>query len=43
MKLHRYVDHRRLYIVGKDRHSYLSNIYLELGRHFTVYLRSVAI
>ena len=23
MKLHRYVDHQRLHIVGKDRHSYL--------------------
>ena len=43
MKLHRYVDHQRLHIVGKDRHSYLSNIYLELGRHITVYLSSVAI
>ena len=23
MKLHRYVDHQRLHIVGKDHHSYL--------------------
>ena len=26
MKLHRYVDHQRLHIVGKDRHSYLSRL-----------------
>ena len=28
MKLHRYVDHQRLHIVGKDRHSYLL-VYVE--------------
>ena len=26
MKLHRYVDHQRLHIVGKDRPSYLFQI-----------------
>ena len=28
MKLHRYVDHQRLHIVGKDRHSYLSRLWV---------------
>ena len=28
MKLHRYVDHQRLRIVGKDRHSYLSRLWV---------------
>ena len=28
MKLHRYVDHQRLHIVTKDRHSYLSRLWV---------------
>ena len=28
MKLHRYVDHQRLHIMGKDHHSYLSNLWV---------------
>ena len=28
MKLHRYVDHQRLHIVGKDRRSYLSRLWV---------------
>ena len=28
MKLHRYVDHQRLHIVGKDCHSYLSRLWV---------------
>ena len=28
MKLHRYVDHQRLHIVGKERHSYLSRLWV---------------
>ena len=28
MKLHRYVDHQMLHIVGKDRHSYLSRLWV---------------
>ena len=28
MKLHRYVDHQRLHIAGKDRHSYLSRLWV---------------
>ena len=28
MKLHRYVDHQRLHIVGKNRHSYLSRLWV---------------
>ena len=27
-KIHRYVDHQRLHIVGKDRHSYLSRLWV---------------
>ena len=28
MKLHRYVDHQSLHIVGKDHHSYLSRLWV---------------